>query len=334
MKTLLVVALAIAFVVPLHAQDLAPELAPLVAKHKADLAALDAQKAAAIARAQQPYLAALDSAEKTATTAGALEVVATITKEREALKTGLMAPALPEGLPKTLQPARKSCLDATARVSADAGPRQRAIDAEYLRALAALQPKAAANAELAKQIAAEKESLLANASSATGDKKPAAVNSRNVVVNGTFDAADADGRPRGWTFYGPGAEGLMKVVREGSNSFLQMVITGAPLSVGVDQHIPVPPRAKAITLRARIRGKATDHHANDPNWGGNVLGRFFNADGKELGGPMVIGGREAGWKSLAKNEPIPTGAKEVVVACTGWWVSGIFDFDEVEVEFR
>src|SRR5678815_979659 len=137
MKTL-VVALAIAFVVPLHAQDLAPELAPLVAKHKADLAALDAQKAGAIARAQQPYVAALDSAEKTATTAGALEVVATITKEREALKTGLMAPALPEGLPKTLQPARKSCLDATARVSADAGPRQRAIDAEYLRALAAL----------------------------------------------------------------------------------------------------------------------------------------------------------------------------------------------------
>ena len=107
MKTL-VVALAIAFVVPLHAQDLAPELAPLVAKHKADLAALDAQKAAATARVQQTYVAALDGAEKTATVAGNLAVVAAITKEREALKTGLMAPALPEGLPKTLQPASMS----------------------------------------------------------------------------------------------------------------------------------------------------------------------------------------------------------------------------------
>ena len=42
----LVVALAITFVISLHAQDLAPELAPLVAKHKADLATLEAQKAA------------------------------------------------------------------------------------------------------------------------------------------------------------------------------------------------------------------------------------------------------------------------------------------------
>ena len=94
--TLLTFALATA----LHAQDLAPELAPLVAKHQADLAALDAQKAAATTRAQQPYVSALDGAEKTATTAGALEVVAAISKEREALKSGLMAPAFPEGLPK------------------------------------------------------------------------------------------------------------------------------------------------------------------------------------------------------------------------------------------
>jgi hypothetical protein len=200
------------------------ELAPLVAKHKADLAALDAQKAAAMARAQQPYVAALDSAEKTATTAGTLEVVAAITKEREALKSGLMAPAWPEGLPKTLQPARKACLDGIARVSVDTGPRQKAIDAEYLRALAALQPKAAGNPELTKQTATEKEKLLANAIGSAGGTRPTAASSRNTVVNGTFDIAEADGRPRGWTFYGPGAEGLMKVVREGSNSFLQMVI--------------------------------------------------------------------------------------------------------------
>ena len=38
-------------------------LAPLAAKNKADLAALDTQKAAAIGRVAQTYSAALDAAE-------------------------------------------------------------------------------------------------------------------------------------------------------------------------------------------------------------------------------------------------------------------------------
>jgi hypothetical protein len=159
----LALAAAFALAVPLHAQDLAPELAPLAAKHQADLTALDAQKAAAVTRAQQPYVSALDGAERTATSAGTLEVVAAITKEREALKSGVMSPSFPEGLPKALQSTRKSCLDAMARVGTDAAPRQKAIDADYFRALASLQTKAAAKPELAQQIAAEKEKLLANA---------------------------------------------------------------------------------------------------------------------------------------------------------------------------
>ena len=166
MKTLL--ALAIAIATTLHAQELAPELAPLVAKHKADIAALDAQKDAAIARVQQTYLAALDGAERTATTAGKLEVFAAITKEREALQSGLMAPALPEGLPKILQSARKAYLDGTARVTAYVQPRQKAIDADYLRTLAGLQARASGKPELATQIDAEKKNLLASVAGSAG----------------------------------------------------------------------------------------------------------------------------------------------------------------------
>jgi hypothetical protein len=318
----------------LHAQDLAPQLAPLVAKHQADQAALDAQKATTLARVQQPYVAALDGAEKTATSAGALEVVAAITKEREALKSGLMAPAFPEGLPKNLQSTRKAFLDGTARASAEQAPRQKAIDADYLRALAALQPKAVANAELTKQIAAEKEKLLANASGATGDKKPAAANSRNVVVNGAFDAADGDGHPRGWSFYGPGADTAFKVVREGTNAVLHMAVAGAPVSIGEGQSIPIPPRAKTIMVRGKVRGKIEDHLPNDPNYGADVLARFHDANDKDVGQILLVGRPDGGWKALSQSGPVPPGAKTVGVACVGWWVAGTFDFDDIEVEFR
>src|SRR5437868_3851144 len=112
MKALALLA-AVALVTPLHAQFFAPELEPLAAKHRADQAALDAQKAVAITRVQQPYGSALDEAERTATSAGALEVVAAIANERKALKGGQTMPdTFPGGLPKTLQSPRKACLEA------------------------------------------------------------------------------------------------------------------------------------------------------------------------------------------------------------------------------
>jgi len=334
MTTPRLAALVFMFAMALHAQDLAPELAPHAAKHKADLAALDAQKAAAMTRAQQPYLAALEGAEKTATTTGSLEVVAAIAKERQALKDGLMAPASPEGLPKSLQSARKACLDAIARTAADTAPRQKAIDAAYLRALVALQSKAAGNAELTKQITAEKANLLANVSSGAGDAKQAQANNRNVVVNGTFDAIDADGHPRGWSFYGPGADTAFKVIREGANAVLHMTVDGAPVSIGESQPIPVPPRAKTITVRGKVRGKVEQHLPNDPNFGADVLARFQDANDKDVGQILLVGRPDGGWKALSQSGPVPPGAKTVGVACVGWWVSGTFDFDDIEVEFR
>lgn len=76
------------------AQTLSPELAPIAAKYKADIAALDAQQAAALTQAQNPYVAALGSAERIAITAGNVAGVSAITTERAALSSGLIAPRL------------------------------------------------------------------------------------------------------------------------------------------------------------------------------------------------------------------------------------------------
>lgn len=154
---LLVLAASSAF-----AQTVAPELAPAAAKYKADMATLDAQRLAALAQAQKSHAAALDAAEKTATAAGNLPVVAAITKERESLIADTLTPNFPDGLPKNLLATRKAYLDAAAHIRANEATRRSAIGAEYLRALASLQSKAAANPELAQQIATEKGNLLAN----------------------------------------------------------------------------------------------------------------------------------------------------------------------------
>lgn len=158
------------------AQTVAPELAPAAAKYKADMATLDAQRLAALAQAQKSHAAALDAAEKTATAAGNLPVVAAITKERESLIADTLKPGFPDGLPKNLQTTRKAYLDTAANIRVNEATRRAAIGAEYLRALASLQSKAAANPELAQQIATEKANLLANtpanSSKATLDQRP------------------------------------------------------------------------------------------------------------------------------------------------------------------
>jgi hypothetical protein len=153
-------AATLVFVAALHAQELAPELAPLAAKYLADLAALNGPKAAELARVTQPYLAALDAAEAKATTSGDLKSLAGITQERSEARSGEMRDSAPTDLPKGLHSARKSCLDGVARVTKDFTARQDRVKADYVKALAGLEARARSNAALAAQIAGEKDRVV------------------------------------------------------------------------------------------------------------------------------------------------------------------------------
>src|SRR4051812_38511550 len=89
---------------------LAPELAPCVAKHTADLAAAEQQRLAALAAKLPFYLNPLDAAERSALAQSNLDAVAAIRTEREAVKAGkigdLIAAPFPEKLPTGLKSAR------------------------------------------------------------------------------------------------------------------------------------------------------------------------------------------------------------------------------------
>lgn len=314
------------------AQSFAPELAPVAEKYKADIAALDTQRTAALAQAQQSYTAALDAAEKTATTTRNLESVAAIAKERTAVKSGLMTPEFPFDLPKGLQTARKSYLDASTRIRTAEIPRRKAVDADYLRALANLQSRAGANSDLAQQLAAEKEKLLAGAASATASDGGSG--KRSALINGGFDLADAEGRPSGWTLPDR-KDASFKVVREGANSVLRATLSGEIRPAYVSQVVPIPPRAKTVTVSGRVRGKWQERDTKDGNWGANIAATYLGADERKFGGWVIlVGGREAGQKALTKTGQIPDGAKALHLHFGFQFVTGSFDFDDIAVEFR
>src|SRR5262245_11156022 len=90
------------------AQTLAPELAPLAARYKLDIATLEAQRTAALSQAQKPYVLALATAEKSATASGNAAGVAAIVGERAAITKDLMSPGFPPGLAKELQGPRRT----------------------------------------------------------------------------------------------------------------------------------------------------------------------------------------------------------------------------------
>jgi hypothetical protein len=317
--------LLFALVAGVHAQTLAPELAPLAEKYKADVAALEAQRVAAIAQPEKTYTAALGAAEKVATTAGNVAGVAAIAAERTALGNGLMAPDFPPGLPKELQFPRKTYLEANTRIRAAELPRRQALDAAYLRALTSLESKGARNPELAKQLEAEKQNLLASApASAAGHQ-----NARSAVINGNFDLADAEGHPKGWT-----VDDAFKVVRDGGNNVLRAT-SAATEYREISQEIPVPAKARNVTLSVRVRGKWEASDTKQQIQGTRTSVQFIGADGQRMKVWVVLdAGRDAAWKTLSKTDRIPEGSKSLVLICSLSWVSGKFDFDDVMVEFR
>ena len=143
----------------LQAEVLEPELFHLAVKYEEDSKTLLKQKKAAVARSGERYLTDLDFAEKAATAAGDLPLVAIIIKERNSLGDK-PAKEFPEGLPRSLKNSRESYLEGVERLDAMQVTNQQRIDADYLRSLAALQTKAATNPKLATQIAAEKMRLV------------------------------------------------------------------------------------------------------------------------------------------------------------------------------
>lgn len=311
------------------AQALAPELAPIATKYKADVAMLESQRSAAITQSQNAYTVTLGTAERSATTAGNVAAVAAIATERASISSGLMSPGFPPGLPKELQASRKTYLDGLSRIRAVDAPRRQAIDAAYLRALATLDLKGTRNPELPKQLESERKDLMANTPTGAGGSKP---NAKNAVINGTFELADEKGLARGWTLNIPDAD--FKVVRDGSNSVLH-ASAKIPAYVEVTQDILLPAKARTVTLSGRVRGKLTARKPDEPDFGQKISAVYLDAQGSKTKNWIIsVTEISAEWKTFSQTQRIVEDMKSLQVHLSLKQAAGDFDFDDVVVEFR
>jgi hypothetical protein len=196
-----------------------------------------------------------------------------------------------------------------------------------LRALTSLAARAAKNPELAAQLESEKQKLLASAP-ATGRSK---TSSKSAVINGTFDVADGQGSPGGWTE----GEGF-KIARDGTNNVMHASAKVADYRT-ITQDIPLPPRARSVTLTGRVRGKIVlrEPAKSQGSPGVFVAGQFFDKnDAGTSNWIMNDGGSDMQWKTVTSVTKIPEDMKVLQVALVFKYVTGEFDFDDIEVEFR
>lgn len=346
------------------AQSLDPELAPIAAKHKTDLAMVETQKVTALARARQDYLAALDFADKGATSAGDLKATIAIGKERDLVKAKPDLPlSFPADLPTSLLPARKACLNAIGSATADAQKRAQQIDSDYLRTLGMLSSNAASNPTLTRQIAAEKAELIQRETAATTPAAPAVANASSVsvkpgsaaatpspvlaekLVNGNFADADANDFPTGWSLCGGLGKGgvlpdgvSIKIVKENGLSFLRMTFDGRFHDCGIKQEIAVPNRARSAVVKIWYRGKVTGRlNPTDRRGWPNYELRFFNEKGDFLG----HGGawtenvtNQPAYKTVERTIPIPDGGVKATLSVQNGNCTGVFDFEHAEISYK
>lgn len=151
------------------AQNYVPELAPHANAHIQQSTVLAGQKKQIVGAAQQVYLAAIDVADRAATSSGKADTLSALARERELVTKGGMGETFPNDLPKSLVSPRKAFFRAIERADADHAQKQKVVDAAYLRTLGALQSKASANPALAQQITEEKTRVLAGISGPLSD---------------------------------------------------------------------------------------------------------------------------------------------------------------------
>ena len=231
MKLHLVLA-SIAIVTAASAQT----LAPLTQAHQAATSALTTQRDAELGRLRQPYLAALAAADQAATKSGNADALRAVEQEREAVNAGKLRMELSRALPKTLSPIRRALISAEMRSTADYEKRQKALDADYLQKLGALQVKVARDPDLAAQIAQEKTRVLSGISGAITDLKSGLSGTKWRIFQG--DGYEElrfgeDGKVNGNWRYEITARDKVKVIWDKSSAMtLTLGKNGSSLSAG------------------------------------------------------------------------------------------------------
>lgn len=318
--------------IPAHAQVASP-LKPLTDKYEVDRKALVDWAETQLKPARDRYIAALTTAQKSAAAALKTGDLAAITAELQGVQAGILLPDAPPDLPHALAPHRRAYVSTAATVQRTVLPRQRELQAKYLKSLQTLEAAVPStkDAALAEAIAAEKQRVVAAIQAAGGGPKH-----RNVIPNSDFSQGDPGGFPPGWKKEARDVEvGDATIMVEGNSKFLRFRRLQATRRANLlpENEIAIPENAKWAEFSVRLRVKGLVPAKDYGKYPGvHVTAR--DARGEEISGETAASKEDTNWKRVSGRLEIPASAKTLRVSAGPAGAAGIVDLDDIEVEFR
>ncbi|MEQ1851873.1 MAG: hypothetical protein ABMA01_09815 [Chthoniobacteraceae bacterium] len=333
MKTPVIVGLLIALLATPSPAELPPLLKPHAERYDRDRAALTASGEAALKPARERYLAALAAAQKVATAAVKTGDLAAIAAEIAGANGGAVKPEFPPDLPRSLATERKNFITATTNIEKAIPPKLRELATKYLQTLVALDAQAlkTKDAELTEAAAAEKQRVLLQIEAAGGGQK-----NRNVVENGDFSAGKPGDWPPGWM---PSVNWKraddVSLLREGSEQFIRFrrLTASHQADVSPEKIIAIPANARAVEFSVRIRVKGLTT-GKDYEYFPSLRVSTRDAAGEKVAEEHVDAKQDGGWKRFSGRCAVAANAKTLRIAVGPFGAAGVFDFDDVVVEFK
>lgn len=162
----------------------------------------------------------------------------------------------------------------------------------------------------------------------------------NLIENGKFEIANADGHPQGWTVSHPNylkkCETEVELLSEGDTTFYR-VTKRAASDPGLGwQEIEIPEGAVSVRLAIRMRGKNIVR--GPAGWMYPGLAITYLYEGSEDGKPgsldkwPVLPPGDSEWEDYEAIIPVRDGARRASISIIGQGWTGTADFTNVEVE--
>ncbi|MBM4048565.1 MAG: hypothetical protein FJ279_25975, partial [Planctomycetes bacterium] len=150
-----------------------------------------------------------------------------------------------------------------------------------------------------------------------------------LLKNGSFEAADADGRkPSAWSW----AAGV-KWESDGRNRWV-VEDAATPASLSIGQRIPMEERFWKIRVSCKV--KVTNVAQGKESWhDARIAMQFQDANGKMVGGwPNVLHftGSMADWEKHEREFVVPPGATHLSLSCSLFSTTGKVEWDDVSVK--
>jgi len=152
---------------------------------------------------------------------------------------------------------------------------------------------------------------------------------KGPLTNGDFDGTPGK-LPVGWT--AAYHTGTAAVSNDGKDTFLRLS-NAQPDNAGAAQEIEVPPKAKTVSVLGRMRGKPRNEK-DEKRAAVEVCLRYRDATGANMSAAVVASKRSPYWHTFRRTFTLPPGCTKIEVVARSIFAVGVFDFDEVRVEFK